>query len=189
MDAFIGEIRAYANNYYPYGWLPCFGQKIELNDDTAPLFSIIGNYYGSSDMRTYFTLPDLRGRTLVGAGGNLGLSLGERTGDVRVTLNNYDLPSHTHSFTAAGGGDRTSLEAAPASDGTSYLSNFGYITAGAVTAMTGYVDDEDNPVTLDPSTIAQTGGNSSHENMAPFLAINYYICYEGYYPPRPSKSS
>ena len=184
MDAFTGEIRAFANNYYPYGWLPCFGQRVAINDYAA-LFSIVGSYYGSTDMRTYFTLPDLRGRTLIGVGGNLMLSLGDKTGAAKVTLNSYDLPPHTHSFTGAWCGDKSSYLAAPESEGTSYLGNFGYNT-GTNTTTPGYVEDEDNPVTLNPSTIAQTGGNSSHENMSPFLAINYYICWDGYYPQRPS---
>ncbi len=185
MDAFIGEIRAFANNYYPVGWLPCFGQKIELNDDSAPLFSIIGTYYGDSDMRTYFTLPDLRGRTLVGTGGQLNLALGKRTGAVKVTLNAWEIPEHAHSFTSVMSADKPSLVAAPENNGTSYLSNFGYKTSSGTPSTPGYVDEEENPVTLNPSAIAQTGGNLSHDNMAPFLAINYYICSDGYYPQRP----
>jgi microcystin-dependent protein len=184
MDAFTGEIRAFANNYYPVGWLPCLGQKITILDHEA-LFSIIGNYYGDSDMKTYFTLPDLRGRTLVGADGYLRLALGEKTGEVKVTLNAREIPEHAHSFTGAVSNDASSRIAAPESDGTSYLSNFGYNT-NVSTSTAGYVKEAGTPVTLDPSTIAQTGGNSSHDNMAPFLAINYYICSDGYYPPRPS---
>ena len=185
MDAFTGEIRAYANNYYPDGWLPCIGQRVAINYYGA-LFSIIGNVYGESDLRTYFTLPDLRGRTLVGAGGNiLGLPLGQKTGEARVTLNNWEMPEHAHSFTGAWSTDTSSYLTAPESGGTSYLGNFGYKTDAGNVATFGYVDEAENPVALNPSTIAQTGGNSSHENMAPFLAINYYICYDGYYPPRP----
>ena len=184
MDAFTGEIRAFANNYYPDGWLPCFGQKVAINDYAA-LFSIVGTYYGKSDMRTYFTLPDLRGRTLVCAGGNLGLALGDKTGEVRVTLNSWEMPEHVHSLTSVMSADKPSLVAAPEDDGTSYLSNFGYKTNSGTPSTPGYVDEEENPVTLNPSAIAQTGGNLSHENMAPFLAINYYICSNGIYPPRP----
>ena len=183
MDAFIGEIRAFANNYYPQDWLPCIGQRVSIRDYEA-LFSVIGNYYGDSDMKTYFTLPDLKGRTLVGTGGLLGMSLGKKTGEVQVTVNSGQMPQHAHSFTGATSGDASSLIAAPESDGTSYLSNFGYKT-DAVTSTPGYVDEAENPVTLNSSTIAQTGGNTSHDNMAPFLAINYYICCDGYYPPRP----
>ena len=184
MDAFIGEIRAFANNYYPVDWLPCLGQKITILDHEA-LFSIIGNYYGDSDMKTYFTLPDLRGRTLVGADGYLRLALGEKTGEARVTLNSREIPEHAHSFTSVMSADKPSLVAAPENDGTSYLSNFGYKTDSGSPSTPGYVDEEENPVTLNPSAIAQTGGNLSHNNMAPFLAINYYICSNGIYPPRP----
>lgn len=185
MDAFIGEIRAFANNYYPVGWLPCLGQKVPINDNEA-LFSIVGTTYGPSDMRTYFTLPDLRGETLVGAGGSLGLSLGETAGEERVTLNAWEMPEHTHSSMAVMSADRESLLAAPENDGTSYLSNFGYKTdSGSTPSTPGYVDEEENPVVLNSSAISQAGGNRSHDNMAPFLAINYYICSEGYYPQRP----
>nr|WP_319573284.1 tail fiber protein [uncultured Draconibacterium sp.] len=186
MDAFIGEIRAYANNYYPDGWLPCLGQKVSINDYAA-LFSIIQNYYGDSDMRTYFTLPDLRGRTLVGTGGQLSLLMGEKAGEERVTLNSWEIPEHAHSFAVARSSDKSFDISAPESDGTSYLTNFGYKTTpeSDITAVAGYVSEEDHPVTLNPSTIGQTGGNLSHENMAPFLAINYFICSDGIYPPRP----
>lgn len=185
MDAFIGEIRAFANSFYPVDWYPCLGQRVSLNDDNAPLFSIIGTYYGPSDMRTYFTLPKLQGRTLVGPGGQLDLDIGERTGEVKVTLSEREIPEHSHSFTTAISSDQSAIVAAPESNGTSYLANFGYQKDGKIKLTPGYVSTEEKPVTLNPSTISQTGGNLSHDNMSPFLAINYYICYVGYYPPRP----
>jgi microcystin-dependent protein len=132
-------------------------------------------------MRTYFTLPDLRGKALVGAGGPLGLPLGKTTGEYSVILDSRDLPKHSHSFSGAWSADKDSYLTSPERNQTSFLGNFGFDGGTAP----GYVGEMENDVVLDSSSIAQNGSNLPHNNMAPFLTINYYICSEGYYPPKP----
>lgn len=195
MDAFIGEIRAFANNYYPYGWLPCNGGQANLRQ-YQQLYSIIGAYYGPTDYSTYFTLPDLRGTALVGVGrnpqGQLDLNLGEDTGMENVALTGGQLPAHSHTVSGGTGSDATQMLNAPDPNGSSYISNFGYKnSAGAQVSTFGYIVQQVQPVTLNQGTVTPTGGNTqansvAHDNMSPYLAINYYICAtDGYYPERP----
>jgi microcystin-dependent protein len=196
MDAFIGEIRAFANTWYPAGWLPCNGDRVSIIEYQM-LFSIIGPYYGPTDGQTYFTLPDLRGTAMVGAGqnprGTLNLPLGQGTGTETTELTTAHMPLHAHTFNGAIGNDPTAQISSPENDGTSFLSNFAYKPTedGSLTGTPGYIDQPVSPVLLNPGTIAPAGGNTqsagvAHDNMAPYLAINYYICAEdGYYPPRP----
>jgi microcystin-dependent protein len=195
MDAFIGEIRAFANTFYPLGWLPCNGDRVPIMGNEA-LFSIIGAIYGPTDGQSYFTLPDLRGTAMVGNGqssqGGLNLPLGQSTGSETIALTTDQVPAHSHSFNGATGSDITQLLSSPDSAGTSCLSNIGYKNAaGSQVSTPGYVDQAIAPVTLNPGTVQLTGGNTqsacaAHDNMAPYLAINYYICaQDGYYPVRP----
>ena len=197
MDAFIGEIRAFANSYYPEGWLPCNGCKISIQQYQA-LFSVIGTNFGDSDGRTYFTLPNLQGMTIVGAGQSggsmLNLGIGETAGTETAPLINNNLAPHNHSFKGVGGGLSTARTKTADSTGTSHISNFLFQPQGSTATPVmapGYLDQQNNPVTLNPATIGGTGGlpNGScqaHENRSPYLVINYYICVlDGYYPPRP----
>jgi microcystin-dependent protein len=194
MDAFIGEIRAFANNYYPEGWLPCTGQQISIQQYQA-LYAVIGTLYGNSDGRTYFTVPNLQGVSLVGAGrnpaGQLDLNLGESTGAEGFALIASELPAHNHTFTGAIGA--TTARISTADNRTSFVSNFAInpTSGGPSTSALGYVATAPTPVFLNLNTIASTGGNAQgicdpHENRSPFLVINYYICAtDGVFPPRP----
>lgn len=195
MDAFIGEIRAFANNYYPYGWLPCNGGRVPIQPYAA-LFSVIGNYYGPTDNQTYFTLPELRGTALVGVGqnpqGQLDLNIGEHDGMEKVALDGSQLPAHSHTLSGGTGSDATQMLNAPDPNGSSYISNFGYKnSAGAQISTLGYVVQPASAVMLNQGSITPTGGNTQlnsvpHDNMSPYVAINYYICAtEGYYPEKP----
>jgi len=195
MDAFIGEIRAFANSYYPEGWLPCTGQQASIQQYQA-LYAVIGTFYGNSDMRTYFTVPNLQGVALVSAGRNpagmLNLNLGKSAGAEGVTLTAVGMPAHNHIFNGVGGG-ATSARLSTADNGTSFISNFIYQTSGSTTTpiAPGYLDQPQNSILLNPNTIIPAGGNAQgicdpHENRSPFLVINYYICAtDGVFPPRP----
>lgn len=190
MDAFIGEIRAFANTFCPNGWLPCYGQQVSIRDFPA-LYSIVQQYYGPSDLRTYFTLPYLQGCTFVGAGGTTGIPLGYMSGTEAVTLEYSDIAAHTHVFYGATGGDSNARISTADTQRACYLSNFGYkVTPDAtVTAALGYVAKAPTPVNLNPLTISYAGGNIPclpHENRAPSLVIRHCICaLDGDYPPKP----
>ncbi|MEL7588568.1 MAG: tail fiber protein [Prolixibacteraceae bacterium] len=190
MDAFFGEIRAFANSFYPDGWLPCNGQQVPLQQ-YAVLYSLIGTYYGPSDGRSYFTLPDLRGSALVGTGPAPGsaipFDLGDVNGTEKILLTTSAMPVHDHDFGGAAGGAPTARQST-ADNATSHISNFLYQAEGstALVSAPAYLDRSQTPVLLNAGTVVPSGGASAHENRQPFLVIGYYICAtDGYYPERP----
>lgn len=173
-EPFIAEIRIFAGNFAPRGWAFCDGQLLPISQNTA-LFSLIGTIYGG-DGRTTTGLPDLKGRAPMHAGNGAGLStrqLGESGGTETVTLTINHLPLHTHSLQASTG--------ATDEEGSTNPSN----------AATGVPEPANalyrNPSNLAPmasGVIQSDGGNGSHNNMQPFLALNFIIAMVGLYPSR-----
>lgn len=192
-EAFIGEIRAFGFNFAPRSWAFCDGQLLPISQHTA-LFSLIGTYYGG-DGRVNFQLPDLRGRAPIKFGHGSGLSsyqIGFRGGLEQVTLNQAQMPSHTHTpnatdFTVtfpASTADATTNTPGPtvrmgkavAEERTDPAPNI-YTSAAADTEFGKFPATGD--LTIDP-----TGGSQGHENRMPYLAVNYCICLDGIFPPR-----
>jgi microcystin-dependent protein len=168
MDPFLGEIRPVPYNFAPDGWLFCHGQILPIAQNTA-LFSLLGTTYGGNGQTT-FALPDLRGRVPVGEGQGPGLSaysLGEESGVESVALNVGELPPHTHTAGVSG---------APATA----LSPQGTVAANA--ARTVYAAPGADELAAD--SITNTGSDSPHNNLQPYLGINYIIAMEGVFPPR-----
>lgn len=172
IEPFIGEISVFAGNFPPRGWAFCDGQILAIASNTA-LFSLLGTTYGG-DGRTTFGLPDLRGRVPVHAGQGPGLSpypLGALLGVEYVTLTQNQMPAHTH---LANGNPGVATSATPA-DSVWAASPSGVPTYAAptqVAAMAG--------AAVDPA-----GGNLPHDNMQPYLGLNFIIALQGVYPPRP----
>jgi len=154
-------------NFAPRGWTKCEGQLLSISENTA-LFSLLGTAFGG-DGRTTFGLPDLRGRCAIGDGNGPGLTprvLGARGGQETVTLNPTQIPSHTHQLHAA-------AEAADqGKPGGNELASGTFYHAAATDAP------------MAASSIGNTGGNGAHENMQPWLALNYCIAMVGTYPSR-----
>ncbi|QIX59835.1 phage tail protein [Hymenobacter sp. BT18] len=179
MDAFIGEIRLMPYNFAPKYWAQCLGQLLPIQQNTA-LFSIIGNYYGG-DGRITFALPNLAGATAIGAGSGAGLSgysLGEMVGVSSLALQPQELPAHTHTVT---GSILTVAET-----GTSNDPSVGYLALSASEEYGETVGNADmalNCVSGGPTSVA--GGNAPHDNMMPYLTLNYCICLQGIFPQRP----
>jgi microcystin-dependent protein len=182
-DAYIGEIRAFAFNFTPTGWLPCNGSVYPVNNNAA-LFSILGTYYGGNGTTT-FAVPDLRG---VAA---LGINVqdpsfsqpGTRGGSEEVTLTTATMPAHMHTMQAVIRTSQPQTAAAIAQPGPdAYLTN-----AFCIGLNKGIVVYSNNSggTTLNPQTIGITGGSTPHENMDPYLAMTYCICASGEYPARP----
>lgn len=172
LDQFIGIIKIFAGNYAPVGWAFCNGQLLSIANNQA-LFSIIGTTYGG-DGRTTFALPDLRGCTPIAKGIGTGLTsrnLGEKSGIESVTITPAQLPAHSHTYNALSG-NRESAEP---------RNNFLAATGGK---FYGLEDFGDRLLPMNPSVISPTGGSQPHNNMAPYLAINYVIALEGIYPTR-----
>jgi microcystin-dependent protein len=160
---FLGEVKIISWNFAPRGWAFCNGQLLPINQNQA-LFSILGTTYGGNGQTT-FALPDLRGRAPVYVGD--GLVLGERTGEVAHTLTLSELPAHNHMVSAS--------SAAP---------DQGLPTGNEwATLASGYSNGGPN-TTFVPSAITNTGGSQAHNNLQPYLVLNFIIALQGIFPSR-----
>jgi microcystin-dependent protein len=169
-DAFMAEIRVFSFEFAPQGWAFCDGQLLPLMQNTA-LFSLLGTFYGG-DGRTTFALPDLRGSVAVGQGQGFGLSernVGDAGGDATVALLGPQMATHTHQTLAA---------EIPATSPT--------LQPGLMLAQTAA------SMYSSPSSLVQTaaaaiepeGTGQPHNNLQPFVAMNFCISLQGTYPPR-----
>ncbi|MDE1462243.1 phage tail protein [Spartinivicinus poritis] len=168
-EPYIGEIRIFAGNFAPVHWAFCDNNLIPVTENGA-LFSLLGNRYGG-DGRSTFALPDMRGRLPVNQGTGPGLtprSMGERMGVEEVTLTIPQMPSHTHQLQASNN-PADSIE--PQSR---VLANGQPI----------YSSSNANLVAMSPSQVGKTGGDQPHNNVMPFLCVNFIIALQGIYPQR-----
>ncbi|MBV9932127.1 MAG: phage tail protein [Alphaproteobacteria bacterium] len=174
-DPFVAEIRIFGFNFAPKGWAFCDGQILPISQNTA-LFSLLGTTYGG-DGKSTFALPNLQGNVPLHAGQGPGLSqyfIGEESGTETVTLLISEMPAHSHAMGAQSGpaGTNTptpdgSATLARAAGGSSYkVAPFGSITQLAPQAMT------------------PTGGGLPHNNMMPYITMNFCIALQGVFPPR-----
>lgn len=167
-NPYFGEIRLFAGNFAPLGWAFCHGQLVSIAENDA-LFNLIGTTYGGDGQQT-FALPDLRGRVPVHQGSGPGLSprsIGEQAGAEAVTLTSVQLPAHSHSLVATSA--PASATAGPAGGvlATASVKLYGNGAPGSPMAN---------------AAISPSGGSQPHDNMAPFLALNYIISLFGIYP-------
>jgi microcystin-dependent protein len=173
-DQFVAEIRIFPFNFAPTGWAFCNGQLLPISQNTA-LFSLLGTFYGG-DGKSTFALPDLQDAAALFWGQGSGLSLydlGQTGGSQTVTLLTTELPSHVHSVNAkvAGGtANPTGLV-------------WGTSNAGKVAALF-YAPAAASPVNLNPGALSIAGSSFPHNNMQPYLALNYCIALQGIFPPR-----
>ncbi len=185
-EGFIGEIRMFAGNFAPRGWALCEGQLLSVSQNQA-LFSILGTTYGG-DGRTTFALPDLRGRVVIHPGQGPGLSshrLGEKGGQENVTLTVDQMPSHTHkldySFPRV---DSENKGAAMALPEAKSLKSADIQPMRESVTKTAKAEQMMGKATAVPSAVKPAGGDQPHDNMPPYLVINYIICVNGVYPSR-----
>ena len=170
-DPFVAEIRIFGFTFAPRGWAFCDGQLLPISQNTA-LFSLLGTTYGGNGASN-FALPNLQGRAGMHPGQGPGLSLhdlGETGGSETVTLLESEIPAHTHALSASQSDalERTPGGQLPATGiGTSQ-----YATPGSTTPLAA-------------EAVAPTGGSQPHNNMQPYLALNFCIALQGVYPPRP----
>ncbi|HEY0077255.1 MAG TPA: tail fiber protein [Pyrinomonadaceae bacterium] len=173
-DQFIAEIRIFAGNFAPTGWALCNGQLIPISQNTA-LFSLLGTFYGG-DGKSTFALPNMQGSApmMWGQGNGLSLrSLGEQSGSQFVTLLQSEIPVHTHTVLVGNN-----------SDSPSPLPTNNSLNRGS--AGNPYVPASANPPlgTMSPLAVSIAGGSLPHNNMMPYLVLNFIIAMQGIFPPR-----
>jgi len=170
MDPFVAEIRIFPFNFAPKGWAFCDGQILPLSQNTA-LFSLLGTTYGG-DGKSNFALPNMQGNAPMHPGQGPGLSLhdlGETGGSDTVSLLESEIPSHSHAWT---------VSAADALTGSPVGQLFGGgVGIGMYTTTLTLTQLSDNAV-------APAGGDQPHNNMQPYLTLNFCIALQGVYPPR-----
>jgi microcystin-dependent protein len=167
---YIGEIRMFAGNFAPAGWMFCDGQVLPISENDT-LFNLIGTTYGGDGQAT-FALPDLRGRVPVHMGQGSGLSnytLAEMIGVESVTLTTAQLGGHSHPALCSGGGGT------PGSDPANSIWGPSDSTVYSSAAPTGFMGTPAIFTSL-------VGGSQPHDNMIPFLGVNYIISLFGIFP-------
>lgn len=171
-NPFLAEIRIFPFNFAPKGWAFCDGQILPLSQNTA-LFALLGTTYGGNGTSN-FALPNLQGSAPMFYGQGPGLTLydiGESGGSPTVTLLQSEMPQHPHSLMAS---------AHPADLDTPGPSN----ALGHTTPAQIYATPPQTPTQLSNQTIAPAGSGLPHNNMMPFLALNFCIALQGVFPPR-----
>jgi microcystin-dependent protein len=160
-EPFLSEIKIISWNFAPKGWAFCNGQLLPINQNQA-LFSCLGTTYGG-DGRQTFGLPNLQGRVPTHQGD--GLVLGETGGEQSHTLNTSELPAHSHFWNV-----------------TTTAGNSVTPTGNLLGAAALYNATASNLVSMFPGQIGNVGGSQPHENMQPYLVLNFIIALQGIFP-------
>jgi microcystin-dependent protein len=171
MDPFVAEIRMFAGNFPPKGWAFCNGQLLPISQNTA-LFSLLGTFYGG-DGKSTFALPNLQASAPMQSGQGPGLSerfLGEQGGEPSVTLLTSEMPSHNHVAQAKSALGNSQTPAAQ--------------TWGGSNNAKQYVNTAPN-IAMSALALAVSGSSFPHNNMQPYLAVNFIIALQGVFPQRP----
>lgn len=178
-DQFVAEIRIFPFNFPPTGWAFCNGQLMPLSQNTA-LFSLLGTTYGG-DGKSTFALPDLQGSAPMQPGQGQGLSLrdlGEMSGVESITLLTSEIPIHTHSMVG------NAVKASSNVPTSNMPAKANYSTGPVSGAVVTYTPNAPT-VQMGPQALAPTGGGLPHNNMQPYLTLNFCIALQGIFPQRP----
>lgn len=173
-DPFVAEIRIFPFTFPPKGWAFCNGQLLPISQNTA-LFSLLGTTYGG-DGKSTFALPNLMGSAAMHQGQGSGLSerdLGELGGAESITLLQTEMPVHIHTMMGA---VNPALVKVPSPD---------VALARSRSANAYQSNSSANLVQMAPQTLAPAGGSLPHNNMQPYLTLNFNIAMQGVFPPRP----
>ncbi len=171
-DPFVAEIRIFAGNFAPTGWAFCNGQILPISQNTA-LFSLLGTTYGGNGTSN-FALPNLQGRAPMHWGQGPGLSardLGETGGQPDVSLIPSELPAHTH---AANCDSAAGSQTSPA----------GNAWGGSARGRPAIYSSSAPDVAMSPLSVYVAGSSLPHNNMQPYLALNFIIALQGVFPSR-----
>ena len=173
MDPFVAEVRIFPFNFPPKGWAFCNGQLMPISQNTA-LFSLLGTFYGG-DGKSTFALPNCQGLGVQQTGQGPGLSqrfLGEQGGSEFVTLLQSEMPAHAHALQGSNSNASTSNPATQTVLARSFL------------GLSYKVDPPNGVAAMAFESIAPAGGSLPHNNMMPYLTVNFCIALQGVFPPR-----
>ena len=171
-NPFLAEIRIFPFNFAPKGWAFCDGQILPLSQNTA-LFSLLGTTYGG-DGKSNFALPNMQGNAPMHPGQGPGLSLhdlGEMSGSETVTLLESEIPAHSHGV--FGSNTNSNQQTPVANFHSGSTQNHRYAAAA-----------NDPNVNMNDGVIAPAGGDQPHNNLSPYLTLNFCIALQGVFPPR-----
>jgi microcystin-dependent protein len=172
MDPFVAEIRIFPFNFAPKGWAFCDGQILPISQNTA-LFSLLGTTYGG-DGKSNFALPNMQGSAPMHPGQGPGLSLhdlGETGGSETVTLLESEIPSHSHALNA-----QTTPGNVNTPDPT--------MTLARSKGGSAYLPSASSLQPMNVQALSPAGGGQPHNNMQPYLTLNFCIALQGVFPPR-----
>lgn len=176
-EPFIGEIKIFAGNFAIRNWAFCSGQLLQIAQNTA-LFAVLGTIYGG-DGRDTFALPNLQGRAAMHPGNGSGLTnrrVGETGGTETETPTEQQMPNHGHTMRAV---SAQADKDVPAAD-TSYAATPGMAARG----VSHYAAANDSLVQMNDAVLDPNGAGQAHENMQPFLTLNFIIALNGVFPTR-----
>ena len=179
-DPFVGEIRMFGGNFAPLGWALCDGQLLSISSNAA-LFSIIGTFYGGNGTST-FQLPNLQGIVPMHQGQGPGLTprvIGETGGEPAVTLNTNELAAHNHPMHARAVDGQTGTPGT-----TTALAKPTPATNPAYQTSLGSPIQQLNAASVSSAGGTQGGGAAPHNNMQPYLVVNFIIARRGVFPTR-----
>jgi microcystin-dependent protein len=163
---YMSEIKIMSFNFAPKGWAQCNGQLLPINQNQA-LFSLLGTMYGGNG-QTNFALPNLQGQVPIHVGGQFNVQ-GQAGGESAHTLIQSEMPQHVHTAAAT---SATGTQPVPAG---AFL---------GVAAEQLYLPPDNNLGALNPATVSNTGGSQPHDNMQPYLVLNFCIALQGVFPSR-----
>lgn len=180
MDNYVGEIKMFAGNYAPEGWLICDGSTLPIQGN-EPLFSLIGTIYGGDGQKN-FKIPDLRENVVVSKGqqGNTTYATGFKGGANTVTLKYDNMPPHNHPINAY---LDTATSSSPGGNNVLAVTvpqGAGYSDAKLYSTLPSGTSAPDSP--LDPVAVTVAGGSTEHNNLMPYVTISYIIAKAGEYP-------
>lgn len=164
-EPFLSEIKVVSFNFPPKGWALCNGQFLPINQNQA-LFALLGTTYGGNGQTT-FALPDLRGRVPIHVGS--GFTLGEKAGQEAHTITSQETPQHQHFFNAV------------TAQATTNTPTNALMLAASTPAFL-YASSASNTTAMAPAAVTNVGGSQPHQNMAPYLVLNFIIALQGIFP-------
>jgi microcystin-dependent protein len=171
-EPYIGEIRMFAGNYAPAGWMLCNGQSLPISENDV-LFQLIGTTYGGDGQQS-FNLPNMQSRIPIHMGNGpdgTNYQLAEAGGVESVTLSTQQIPSHNHLVLI------TDAAAVASPTNASFAAS-----TSSQAGSNAYNADEDPGTTLAPGMVGASGGSQPHDNCQPFLCVNFIISLHGIFP-------